>query len=131
MTTAERRRFSRIDFDAQVELHQDNQTCKAELVDISLKGLLLIQLENMQLKKDQPVQVKILLSDKTFIAMSADIAHQSVSKSTNQPGHQLGLVFTLIDIDSISHLRRLIELNLGDPSAAERELVELIGASVH
>jgi hypothetical protein len=28
-----------------------------------------------------------------------------------------------IDVDSATHLRRLLELNLGDPSLVERELV--------
>jgi hypothetical protein len=121
MTTTERRRFSRIDFDAQVELSQGSQTCTAELVDISIKGLLLEQTNGVKLLQGEPVYVKILLSDQTAIAMSAEIAHQS--------GTQLGLECALIDIDSMSHLRRLIELNLGDPSAAERELIELIRAS--
>ena len=35
-----------------------------------------------------------------------------------------------IDIDSISHLRRLIELNIGDADACERELYELVGTHV-
>jgi hypothetical protein len=30
-----------------------------------------------------------------------------------------------IDIDSITHLRRLVELNLGDPELLERELSAL------
>lgn len=123
MTTTERRRFSRIGFDAQVELSQGSQTCSTELVDISLKGLLLEPIDGVQLQQGEPVQVKILLSDQTAITMTAEIAHQSTS--------QLGLECALIDIESMSHLRRLIELNLGDPGAAERELIELIKASVH
>jgi len=30
-----------------------------------------------------------------------------------------------IDLDSITHLRRLLELNLGDPQLVERELLQL------
>lgn len=123
MTTTERRRFSRIDFDAQVELAQGSETCTAELVDISLKGLLLQPIGGVQLQQGEPVHVKILLSDQTAITMTAEIAHQSAN--------QLGLECALIDIESMSHLRRLIELNLGDPGAAERELIELIKASIH
>src|SRR5690606_6269068 len=113
MTISERRRFSRVDFDAVVELTQGAQTWTAKLVDISLKGLLLTQSGTLPLPKDQSIQVKIVLSDQTPITMDAEIVHQSAT--------QLGLACSLIDLDSISHLRRLIELNLGDPAAAERE----------
>jgi hypothetical protein len=41
MTTPERRRFSRVDFDAHVLLTQGDISWEAELIDISLKGLLL------------------------------------------------------------------------------------------
>ena len=37
----------------------------------------------------------------------------------------LGFVCRHIDLDSISHLRRLVELNLGDESLLERELAAL------
>jgi len=33
-----------------------------------------------------------------------------------------------IDVDSMTHLRRLIELNLGDPTLLERELKALVSA---
>jgi len=121
MAISERRRFSRVGFDAVVELTQGTQTWTAKLVDISLKGLLLTQPSTFEISKDEPVQVKIVLSDKTPITMNAEIVHQSAL--------QLGLACSLIDLDSISHLRRLIELNLGDPAAAERELSELIDSS--
>jgi hypothetical protein len=38
---------------------------------------------------------------------------------------QLSLSCTEIDLDSITHLRRLLELNLGDPDLIERELSDL------
>jgi hypothetical protein len=31
-----------------------------------------------------------------------------------------------IDLDSITHLRRLVELNAGDPALLERELTALV-----
>jgi hypothetical protein len=114
----ERRKFSRILFDAHVELAQGEFHWRASLLDISLKGLLLQQTLPLEVIHDQPILVKILLSDNACIAMSVMLAHQH--------HNQTGLMCTSIDIDSVSHLRRLIELNLGDASAAERELSELI-----
>ena len=114
----ERRKFSRILFDAHVELAQGEYHWRASLLDISLRGLLIQQQLPVDVKRDQPILVKILLSDSTCIAMTVSVAHQH--------HNQTGLMCTTIDIDSVSHLRRLIELNLGDASAAERELNELI-----
>lgn len=39
---------------------------------------------------------------------------------------QLGFVCLHIDLESIEHLRRLIELNLADPQELERELGALL-----
>jgi hypothetical protein len=114
----ERRKFSRILFDAHVELAQGEFHWRASLLDISLKGLLLQETLPADVIQKEPILVKILLSDNTSIAMSVIVAHQH--------HNQTGLMCTSIDIDSVSHLRRLIELNLGDALAAERELSELI-----
>ncbi len=116
--TQERRRFSRIDFDAYVDVAQGDESWQAQLLDISLKGLLLAKMATYQLQANMPVIVNIILSDQTSINMSGQVVHQTPE--------QLHLSCTSIDIDSISHLRRLIELNLGDAAAADREFSELI-----
>jgi hypothetical protein len=41
-------------------------------------------------------------------------------------GQNAGLLCLDIDIDSVTHLRRLVELNLGDSDLLERELSALI-----
>jgi len=117
--TTERRRFQRIDFDARVELAQSNHYWQAQLLDISIKGLLLSKLGAYEIAETAPLLVKIILSDQATIAMSAHMVQQTPE--------ELRLACISIDIDSISHLRRLIELNLGDADAANRELTELIG----
>lgn len=114
----ERRRFHRIDFDARVEIAHGDNNWQAQLLDISLKGVLLTKLGHYQLPATATLLVKIILSDQTSIHMTTDVVHQTID--------QLHLACVAIDIDSISHLRRLIELNLGDASAAERELCELL-----
>lgn len=116
--TPERRRFSRILFDAHVELAQGDYHWRASLLDISLKGLLLQQRLPESISHREPILVKVILNDSTTIAMSVMVAHQH--------HNQLGLSCESIDIDSIGHLRRLIELNMGDANAAERELSELV-----
>ncbi len=119
--TPERRRFHRIDFDARVEIAEGDNNWQAQLLDISLKGVLLTKLGHYQLPVTSTLLLKVILSDQTSIAMSAQVVHQTVD--------QAHLSCVAIDIDSISHLRRLIELNLGDADAAERELSDLLTES--
>jgi hypothetical protein len=49
--------------------------------------------------------------------MDVEVAHQE--------NDEMGLNCKDIDVDSITHLRRLVELNLGDPKLLERELSAL------
>ena len=116
--TENRRRFSRIDFDARVELAQGTKHMQAQILDISLKGVLLAKMGLYQVDPKAPILVKIILSDQTCISMSTQLIHQTLE--------QLRLGCINIDLDSVSHLRRLVELNLGDTKAADRELAELI-----
>lgn len=116
--SSERRRFSRVLFDAHVELAQGDIQWRASLLDISLRGILLEHKLPSGVAVDKPMLVKILLADNTSIAMAVSLAHQH--------NNQVGLMCLSIDIDSVCHLRRLIELNLGDARAAERELSELM-----
>jgi len=117
MSDQEQRRFQRVPFHAWVELLQNGQTRSARLLDVSLKGLLLEAPEDTLIDPDQPVRASIQLEGDATITMHARLSHRQ--------GLQLGFKCEIIDVDSISHLRRLIELNLGDAKAAERELSEL------
>lgn len=59
--------------------------------------------------------------DELLIAMAGELAHVE--------GGHAGVLCRSIDLESITHLRRLIEVNLGDPMASERELKALIAAA--
>lgn len=114
----DRRKFSRIPFNTWVYLQQGDQQSRALLLDISLKGILIEQTDKWEYDPAHPIRAHIPLTEESSIEMSVAPLHEH--------GQQLGLTCTGIDVDSISHLRRLIELNLGNPEAAERELSELL-----
>ncbi|MCY1558615.1 hypothetical protein D9M68_955670 [compost metagenome] len=59
------------------------------------------------------------------ISLGAGIEVQMEVELTRAEGDQLGFVCRHIDLDSISHLRRLVELNLGDEELLERDLTAL------
>lgn len=119
--TEERRRFSRISFHSATHVQQGAINSPAELVDISLKGVLVDLPEAHTIDPQQPVEVCVALTDDAEIRMTCRLL-RAVDR-------QLALICESIDLDSISHLRRLLELNTGDPAACERELLELIRVS--
>ncbi|RZA02603.1 MAG: PilZ domain-containing protein [Moraxellaceae bacterium] len=117
-TSSERRQFTRVGFAAGAELIQEGNLVHADLIDISLNGILVRTPEQYEFRTDIPCSVQIHLSDDTVIQMQVALVHSS--------SQCLGFHCTSIDMDSIIHLRRLIEINLNDPSAAERVLAELV-----
>lgn len=121
--TENRRRFSRIAFTAQTEILQDSNRWPCELLDLSLKGLLVSKPEHIQINPENICQIIITLADEARICMHAKLTREEVSLDGQS---HLGFSCEEIDVDSISHLRRLVELNLGNPEASNRELFELI-----
>ncbi|AWL11412.1 Cyclic diguanosine monophosphate-binding protein [Saliniradius amylolyticus] len=117
----DRRHFTRIPFPAPGEVRQEQLVLSCQLDDLSLKGVLLECPDNTQLNPELPVLLKLTLPNNEPIILEGDIRHQE--------GEQLGLHITLIDIDSASRLRRIVELNTGDESLLKRELSKLLSDS--
>ncbi|NQD96151.1 PilZ domain-containing protein [Pseudomonas sp. CrR25] len=116
-TAHERRRFQRIAFDAPTEIVQGTQQWAAELHDVSLKGLLVKRPTDWSGEPDQPFEARIELGGDIRVLMEVVL--------TRTQDDLLGFSCRHIDLDSISHLRRLVELNLGDEALLERELTAL------
>ncbi|WP_248751337.1 PilZ domain-containing protein [Pseudomonas sp. MWU15-20650] len=116
--SSERRRFRRIALDAKTELRQNGWELPVTLVDLSLKGLLVRRPEGWKGNKALPFDVDIRLDPKAHIKMQVRLTHEDPN--------QLGFVCQHIDLESISHLRRLIELNLADEDELRRELAALL-----
>ena len=114
----ERRRFKRIAFDAPTELIQGEQRWPVELVDISLKGLLIESPEQWQADPEQAFEARIHLGVEAVVQMQVELRHIE--------GTQLGFICSHIDLSSMEHLCRLIELNLADRTELEREFRQLI-----
>lgn len=114
-----RRQFQRISFDAPVEISQGRIRTLSKVVDISLKGFL-VKTPDVLLDISQPVQVSIHLGDTVQIQMTAEWA--------SERNGCMAFSWTHVDIESLMHLRRLLELNTGDEALMERELLALGGA---
>ncbi|MDP2794444.1 MAG: PilZ domain-containing protein [Sulfurisoma sp.] len=113
-----RRQFWRAAFDSTVRLTTDHGTVEARLLDISLKGALLEAPGRWQGRIGDPCHLKLHLAEGVVIAMWGQVAHLD--------GPNVGVRGESIDVDSITHLRRLVELNSGDPALLERELQTLL-----
>jgi hypothetical protein len=114
----DRRRFKRIQFDAKTELTQGSQSWAVHLIDVSLKGLLIERPSPWLGNPDEPFIVDIHLN--------VDIDVQMEVRLTHDDHNHLGFVCEHIGLDSVTHLRRLVELNLADHDELERELAALI-----
>lgn len=114
----ERRRFQRIAFDAPTELRQGERRWPAKLLDLSLKGLLIERPEHWEPDLSQDFEAIIQLAPDVALEMLIELRHEEATK--------LGFICLKIDINSATHLHRLVELNLADRPEMMRELRELI-----
>lgn len=114
----ERRRFQRICFDAPTELHQGSRCWSPKLLDISLKGLLVERPQQWDADLSQNYDAIITLDEQTQVTMQVELRHEEPAR--------LGFICLYIDVESMTHLHRLVELNLGDGTRMMRELRELI-----
>lgn len=115
----ERRIFSRIPFTGEVTVAGEHSQWIAALLDISMKGVLISRPAEWHGQPGNTYQLKINLSDnKIVITMDTSLAHSS--------NECLGFYCEHIDLDSMTHLRRLLELNLGDEERINHELSALI-----
>lgn len=113
----DKRRFHRILYNANAILNVAGEPLDCTIIDLSLNGCLLRLEQPWADQADHVCQLILPLSEQERIVMNLLISHVDEDK--------VGLCCTTIDIDSISNLRRLVELNLGDSSLLERELAAL------
>lgn len=116
----DKRRFNRILYQSDVLLTRDGQSALCEILDLSLKGCLLNLPEEWSGNLSDHYKLSISLSDDEKIEMQLVLAYHE--------GNKGGFYCDKIDLNSISQLRRLIELNLGDSELLERDLDALAHA---
>ncbi len=115
---SERRNYSRVPFQAEVLMQSGHEEWSCNLVDISLKGMLVEPPENIDIETDKPCAIALFLGENASIHARVNITH------VNDNGNW-GLRWLHIDIDGLKHLRRLLELNMPEPALLNRELAEL------
>lgn len=121
-THNDKRHFSRIAIDGKVKVSCGKHQWESEILDISLKGALIQKPESGELSEEDACLLELVQeSGEVMISMQGKIAHAT--------GDHLGFHCESIDLDSVSHLKRMLELNLGDETLLQRELKELIAVN--
>jgi len=112
------RLFSRVPFSAAVTLHLPGKTLEVTLLDIALKGALVQTDIPEDIQLQAPCRLMFPLSnDGETIEMAGTVAHLKDC--------HVGLRCEHIDLTSLTLLRRLLELNIGDADLMDRELSQL------
>ncbi len=109
--------FHRILYKANAILSCGEQSWHCEVTDLSLKGCLLSFEFPWSEDLEKIYTLTLHLSEQSTINMDLSIAHVVANKAGFKCEH--------IDIDSVSELRRLVELNLGDSELLKRDLLSL------
>jgi hypothetical protein len=124
--TQDHRRFRRIRFVDTVQVVSDDidgvetSSWEAQCIDISMMGILLEAPTGFPKIIGTPYNVQLVLAEDVIIEMPCILVHVEDTK--------VGFRREMMSIDSLTSLRRLLELNLADNLEVERELSELIKA---
>ncbi|WP_286234808.1 PilZ domain-containing protein [Thalassotalea sediminis] len=111
-----RRQFTRILFSIDAQLEVEDKTYAVNIHDISLNGAL-VSAPETQTDIINKLAILSFNLNETPVCMHVAIVHVEPD--------EVGLRCNAIDIDSVTHLRRLVELNLGDDSQLNKELSQL------
>ncbi|WP_441004396.1 PilZ domain-containing protein [Pseudocolwellia agarivorans] len=116
-----RRTFTRILFSLDAKLTIDKTEYPVSLHDISISGALIKCNVDIPPKVNQTGLLEFSLDGDSKITMQVTVVHVN----SDEENREIGLDCNAIDLESISILRRLIELNLGDSKQLNKELSEL------
>ncbi|MDH5394553.1 MAG: PilZ domain-containing protein [Gammaproteobacteria bacterium] len=115
--TDEKRHYQRVAFDAEVVMECGDASWVCHLVDISLKGLLVVFPSDVEIKLGEIYDMEFRLGVDAVIKMRVKVVHFEELL--------VGLEWSDIDLESLTHLRRLLELNMSSAEEMHRELSEL------
>lgn len=111
----ERRNFQRIPFATEVKVVCSGETYTGELLDISLQGALIDTSGNIPLKKGDTGELQINLSgSEVTLKFDVDLIHKD--------NERFGFRFIGEDTETMTHLRRLLELNVGSSEVIDKEI---------
>ncbi len=111
----EKRNFQRVPFSTNAEISCNDKKYHGELLDISLQGALVRAKGTIPLEEGSRCELSVhLLDSEVTLQFEADIIHRQ--------DNRFGFKFISEDTETATHLRRLLELNIGSSEAIDREV---------
>jgi len=109
------RYYSRISFVAEAEVFVDAMCHSAKMLDLSLRGILLdIQsAEAVDIGLSYPIKIHLPSSD-TILRFDAEVVHKNDTYA--------GFKFLSLDVESMTHLRKILDFNTGDHAKSSSEM---------
>ncbi len=112
--TTERRQFFRMPFVSSVQLFSGTGLWQCEIIDISLKGVLITKPSDWQGNVCDIFRLSIAMTNSADISMNIEIVH--IAEDT------IGAQWNKIDVGSFSRLKRLLELNTKERNRIFKEM---------
>jgi hypothetical protein len=117
----DRRHFHRVSFEDEATLKIGDRTLRGRVHDLSLKGALVdLDEPGVDINPHDIGTLSFPLSPDLDISMGVTVAHVE--------GSRVGVHCDEIDLESMQHLKRLVELNLGDTDLLHRDLAAMFEA---
>lgn len=116
----DRRHFSRLNLNFQVEIQFQDKIYSGKILDLSLKGVLL-ELQDFPAQIDDNCVITIYLSEDVVMTFKSLLVHHEEDN--------FGFKFISADLDSMTHLRLCLQFNSDEPEKIEDELFFLVAGN--
>lgn len=116
-STTERRQVHRIPFNAEILMQSGDEEWTCNLLDVSLKGMLVEPPRNLKINPNNPCAIALFLSDEVIINARVRIKHTD--------NDYWGLEYINIDTESLNHLQQLLNAKLKDAGLINRDVDQL------
>ena len=110
----DQRNYRRIPFQTEAELNISDQRYQCDLVDLALQGAL------FQTDQDLPIEIGAQCP-MTITLPSSDLTMEFTGELIHHRGQFYGFIFVSEDAVTMGHLRRLLELNVGNGDVVDQE----------
>ena len=115
------RRFRRIPFESDVQISTAPESWTCDLLDIAMKGALVGAAAPLPLSLGQTCNLCITLP-------GSDLTLEFQAEMVHQEDRHYGFKFISENLETLIHLRKLIELNTGDVEATRAELTSWLNS---
>ena len=122
----EHRAVHRVPFVQAAELLVDGKVVGVRLLDISLMGALVApEPGSADLAVSGHCRMRLTLAPDVMMELAGEVVRAT------DDGGRFGIQWDSMDVDSASHLRRLLELNLGDDGLVVQDIEAMYAAHLH